>query len=250
MEPVYAPVIGIARSVFRAQGLRFTIIGEDNIPREGGAVMAINHLSYFDFTYAGLAARKNKRYVRFMAKKSIFEHPVAGRLMRGMKHIPVDRASGASSYRDALAALKAGEIVGVFPEATMSRSFELKPFKSGAARMARDAGVPLLPTTLWGAQRVWTKDAPKHRGRSGIPVFIEVGEPIWIPKGGDVEAASEQLRIAMTTQLHRQQQAYPTLSGDDLRYLPARLGGTAPTPEAAAELDHRDMTRSKDQFNS
>ncbi|MCB1301144.1 MAG: 1-acyl-sn-glycerol-3-phosphate acyltransferase, partial [Tetrasphaera sp.] len=71
---------------------------------------------------------------------------------------------------EALTALKSGEIVGVFPEATMSRSFELKPFKSGAARMARDAGVPLLPTTLWGAHRVWTKDAPKHRGRSKIPI--------------------------------------------------------------------------------
>lgn len=101
MERVYAPVIAVTKSVFRAQGLKFTIVGEDNVPSSGGAVMAINHLSYFDFTYAGLAAQRSKRYVRFMAKQSIFQHKIAGPLMRSMKHIPVDRAAGASSYREA-----------------------------------------------------------------------------------------------------------------------------------------------------
>jgi 1-acyl-sn-glycerol-3-phosphate acyltransferase len=250
MERVYAPVIAVVRTVFRAQGLRFTIVGEDNVPRSGGAVMAINHTGYFDFTYAGLGALKSKRYVRFMAKQSIFQHKFAGPLMRGMKHIPVDRKNGGASFREALVALKAGEIVGVFPEATMSRSFELKEFKSGAARMARDAGVPLLPTTLWGAHRVWTKDAPKHRGRSRIPIFIEVGEPIWVERGGDVEEATARLKAAMQEQLDRQQRAYPTLTGEDRRFLPARLGGTAPTPEQAAAADLRDMTRTHDEFNS
>jgi 1-acyl-sn-glycerol-3-phosphate acyltransferase len=83
MERVYAPVIALTKGVFRAQGLKFTIVGADNVPRTGGAVMAINHTSYFDFTYAGLAAQRIHRYVRFMAKKSIFEHRIAGPLMRG-----------------------------------------------------------------------------------------------------------------------------------------------------------------------
>lgn len=250
MERVYGPVIGLALTVFRAQGLKFTVVGADNVPRTGGAVMAINHTSYLDFTYAGLGARKGRRYVRFMAKQSIFQHKIAGPLMRGMKHIPVDRQSGAASYRAALEALKAGEIVGVFPEATMSRSFELKEFKSGAARMARDARVPLLPTTLWGAQRVWTKEAPRHRGRSGIPIFIEVGEPITVERGDDIEEVTARLKAAMRAQLDRQQLAYPPLTGEDRRYLPARLGGTAPTPEEAAALDLRDMSRVRDEFNS
>ncbi|MFN8096892.1 MAG: lysophospholipid acyltransferase family protein [Dermatophilaceae bacterium] len=250
MERVYAPVIGLFKTVFRAQGLKFTIVGEDHVPLQGGAVMAINHTSYFDFTYAGLGAQKSRRYVRFMAKQSIFQHRIAGPLMRGMKHIPVDRKNGAASYREALNALKSGEIVGVFPEATMSRSFELKEFKSGAARMARDAGVPILPTTLWGAHRVWTKDAPKHRGRSRIPIFIEIGEPIWVPRGSNVDEATAQVKAAMRTQLDRQQLAYPTLTGEDLRFLPARLGGRAPTPEEAHEFDLRDMSRTHDEFNS
>ena len=84
--------------------------------------------------------------------------------MRGMHHIPVDRGAGASSFRAAVQALKAGEIVGVFPEATISRAFELKDFKSGAVRMAQAADVPLIPMAIWGSQRVWTKGHPKRLG--------------------------------------------------------------------------------------
>lgn len=248
MEFPYTPVIGVARTMFAVQGLRFTITGEENVPRSGGAVMAINHLSYLDFVYAGLAARRSKRLVRFMAKQSIFEHRVAGPLMRGMKHIPVDRRAGQGAFANALSALQAGEIVGVFPEATMSRSFELKPFKPGAVRMAQLAGVPILPTTLWGAQRVWTKEAPRQLGRAKIDVFVTVGEPLTVGADEDLTAANARLRAAMEAQLHAQQAAYPKLTGDQLRYLPARLGGTAPTPEAAHERDHRDMNRVEDEF--
>lgn len=249
MDPVYRPIIGVARTVFFAQGLRFQILGEANVPRTGGAVMAINHTGYFDFTYAGLAARPHKRLVRFMAKKSVFDHPVAGPLMRGMKHISVDRHSGTGSFEAAVDALRRGEIVGVFPEATMSRSFELKAFKLGAARMAQEAGVPLLPTTLWGSQRVWTKEAPKHLGRSNIPILITVGAPMPVGPDEDVVAVTERLRDVMQAQLLAQQDAYPKLTGADLRYVPARLGGTAPTPEQAAAADLHDMTRTTDKFN-
>ncbi len=249
MEFPYTPVIGLARTVFFLQGLRFTILGEENVPAVGGAVMAINHTGYFDFTYAGLAARPRGRLVRFMAKKSVFGHRVTGPLMRGMKHIPVDRHAGQGAIEAGLAAVRAGEIVGIFPEATMSRSFELKPFKGGAARIARDGGVPLLPTTLWGSQRVWTKDAPKHRLRSNTPIHITVGQPLHLAPDADLNEATEQLRLAMAGQLAAQQAAYPRMTGDDLRYLPARLGGTAPTPEQAHERDHQDMTRRVDKFN-
>ncbi len=139
---VYPPVLLAARGVFRALGLRFTIEGAHHVPRTGGAVLASNHVSYLDFTFVGYGARDAGRLVRFMAKESVFRHPVAGPLMRGMHHIPVDRAAGSAAFRGAMSALKAGELVGVFPEATISRSFELKEFKAGAARMAQAAGVP------------------------------------------------------------------------------------------------------------
>lgn len=240
MDPVYRPVVGLGRALFFAEGLKFDIRGTENIPRTGGAVLAINHTGYMDFTYAGLAARSAGRYVRFMAKESIWSNPVAGPLMRGMRHIPVDREAGAASFRAAIDALKAGEVVGVFPEATISMSFELKEFKSGTVRMAQVASVPVLPMTIWGSQRVWTKGRPKRLGRTGIPIFVTTGAPIAVGKGSAAaEKANEELRAVMTAQLHEQQSRYPALTGDELIYLPARLGGTAPTPEEAAALETR-----------
>jgi 1-acyl-sn-glycerol-3-phosphate acyltransferase len=237
MEPVYSSVIALARGVFALQGMRFTINGVENVPAAGGAVMAINHTGYMDFTYAGLAARPAGRLVRFMAKEQVFRHPVSGPLMRGMRHIPVDRDAGAASYRAAVQALKAGEIVGVFPEATISRSFELKEFKSGAVRMAAAAGVPLLPTAIWGSQRVWTKGHPKRLGRTRTPIIINLGAPIPVSRKDDPEVVLHALRKSMTELLHAAQDAYPPLTGADLKFLPARLGGSAPTPEEAEQLD-------------
>ncbi|MGZ4616845.1 MAG: lysophospholipid acyltransferase family protein [Actinomycetes bacterium] len=155
-ELVYPPVIATARVLFAALGLRFTRTGTEHVPRSGGAVMAINHTGFLDFTFAGYGTLPARRLVRFMAKDEIFHHRFAGPLMRGMKHIPVDREAGAGSFAAAVEALRRGEIVGVFPEATMSPSWELLPFKQGAVRMAIDAAVPVLPTIIWGSQRVYT----------------------------------------------------------------------------------------------
>jgi 1-acyl-sn-glycerol-3-phosphate acyltransferase len=204
--------------------------------------MVINHVGYLDFTFAGLAAQPAKRLVRFMAKDEVFRHPVSGPLMRGMKHIPVDREAGTASFRAALGALKAGEIIGVFPEATISRSYELKEFKSGAVRMARAAGVPLLPTIVWGSQRVWTKGRPRNFRRSHVPITIAVGEPIPVPPKVSPDAVAADLRDRMSQLLHGVQQSYPDQPRDDEDrwWLPARLGGTAPTPEEAAALDAAD----------
>jgi 1-acyl-sn-glycerol-3-phosphate acyltransferase len=243
MEPVYTPVIAFARVLFAAQGLKFTVTGAENIPRFGGAVLVINHLSYFDFAYAGLAADPAKRLVRFMAKEAVFHHRISGPLMRGMHHIPVDRAAGAASFRTAVDALKAGEIVGVFPEATISRSFELKEFKSGAVRMAQAAGVPLLPMTIWGSQRVWTKDHPKRLGRTNIPITLSVGVPIVAERKDNADEINATLRARMTELLHAAQEAYPAVPTKELKYLPARLGGSAPTLEQAAEMDADEAVR-------
>lgn len=243
MEPVYTPVIWTARAVFAAQGLKFTVTGAHNIPRTGGAVLVVNHLSYMDFAYAGLAAIPSRRLVRFMAKDDVFRHKISGPLMRGMHHIPVDRAAGAASFREAVAALKAGEIVGVFPEATISRSFELKAFKSGAVRMAQASGVPVLPMIIWGSQRVWTKGYPKRLGRTKVPITLSVGEPIAAGRQDNADDINVRLRAAMTELLHSAQEAYPPVPGSELKFLPVRLGGTAPTLEQATALDEEESAR-------
>jgi 1-acyl-sn-glycerol-3-phosphate acyltransferase len=163
--------------------------------------------------------------------------------MRGMKHIPVDRRDGRGSFNRAVQSLKDGEIVGVFPEATISRSFELKDFKAGAVRMAAEAGVPLLPAIIWGSQRVWTKDHPKRLGRTRTPISVHVGPAMHVARGDDYAEATVALRAQMEQMLHVAQKEYPDEpSGpDDSWWQPARLGGTAPTPDEAHRLDREEL---------
>src|SRR6201992_4366642 len=135
--------------------MKITVAGVENLPTNGGAVYAINHTGYLDFTLAGLPAYQQGlgRKVRYMAKQEVFDNKFTGPIMRSLRHIPVDRQSGAASYEAAVRNLKDGELVGVYPEATISRSFEIKEFKSGAARMAVEAGVPIVPHVVWAGPR-------------------------------------------------------------------------------------------------
>ncbi|OBG98739.1 acyltransferase [Mycobacterium sp. E136] len=236
MEPVYGTVIQLARLIWRVQGLKFTVTGVENLPTTGGAVVAINHTSYFDFTFAGLPAYRQGlgRKVRFMAKKEVFDNKISGPIMRSLRHIEVDRDSGADSFSQACLKLKEGELVGVYPEATISRSFEIKEFKSGAARMAIAAGVPIVPHVVWGAQRIWTKGHPKKMWRPKVPISVAVGEPIepTLP-AADLTAL---LHSRMQHLLERVQDEYgPHPAGEF--WVPHRLGGGAPTLAEANRVD-------------
>jgi 1-acyl-sn-glycerol-3-phosphate acyltransferase len=241
-ELVYAPVIVAAQGAFAGLGLQLDVQGGAHIPRSGGAVLAINHVSYLDFIFAGLGAHESRRYVRFMAKDSVWRNAIAGPLMRGMKHIPVDRDAGAESFRVALEALRSGEVVGIFPEATISRSFELKEFKSGAPRLAMDAAVPLVPVIVWGTQRMMTKGRPRDFSR-GKAVSVSVGAAIDVPPGSDVDAVNDALHATMAGMLDDAIARYPQRpSGpDDTWWMPARLGGTAPTLAEATRMDRLEL---------
>jgi 1-acyl-sn-glycerol-3-phosphate acyltransferase len=236
VEPVYGTVIRAARVIWRLQGLKFTITGVDNLPVTGGAVIAINHTSYFDFTFAGLPAFKQGRgrKVRFMAKREVFDSKVSGPIMRGMHHIPVDRDSGAASFDAACQRLKEGELVGVYPEATISRSFEIKAFKSGAARMAIAADVPIVPHIVWGAQRIWTKGRPRNLVRPKVPISVAVGEPIR-PTLPAAELTA-LLHSRMQHLLEQVQDAYGSHPAGEF-WVPHRMGGGAPTLGEANQMD-------------
>ncbi|TCN40913.1 1-acyl-sn-glycerol-3-phosphate acyltransferase [Kribbella orskensis] len=236
---LYPPVIGFAKTAFKVLDLKFRMTGTEHIPRSGGAVLALNHISYVDFVIGGFGAQPSKRLVRFMAKEVLFRNRYSGPLMRGMHHIPVDRGAGAGSYREALRYLKEGEIIGVFPEATISRSFELKEFKSGTVRMAAATGVPVIPMVLWGTQRMMTKDHPRDFSRHQN-VSISVGEPIKVSRGDDATEATAQLRTSMAGLLDEAIRAYPE-QPPGAWWLPASYGGGAPTPEDAERLDQEEL---------
>jgi 1-acyl-sn-glycerol-3-phosphate acyltransferase len=226
---VYPPVIVLIKSFWKYLGLNFDFQGQENVPLKGGAILAINHTSYLDFALAGTAALPAKRYVRFMAKKEIFDNKIAGPLMRGMHHINVDRSNGSASFVAALRSLKDGEIIGIFPEGTISTSFEIKGLKSGAVRLAIGAGIPIIPTIVWGGQRVYTKGVKPNFKRKKFPVSVSFGEPIFYSRETDVEVAEAHLREVMIEMLHKVQEKYPD-SHLGQRWAPVRLGGTAPAP--------------------
>lgn len=242
MEPWYGTVAVVARTAFRLQGLKITITGAENLPTSGGAVVAINHTGYLDFVFAGLPAYEMRptRRVRFMAKRETFENKFTGPIMRGCRHISVDRGEGAEAFDAAVAYLKAGELVGVYPEGTISRSFELKEFKGGAARMALEAQVPIIPHIVWGAQRIWTKDHPKRLGRTKVPISIAIGEPI--PPTLPVDDLRALLHARMQQLLEKVQDDYgPHPAGEF--WVPHRLGGGAPTLAEAALLEAEEARR-------
>ena len=237
MEPVYRGIEIAAATAARALGTRITYQGMDNIPADGGAVIAMNHISYIDYLPAGLASRQRRRRIRYMLKAEALEHGAVDFIIKHTDCIPVDRTAGAGAYAEAVRRLRAGQLVGVFPEATISRSFELKEFKTGGVRMALEAQVPIVPVILWGAQRMWTKDHPKNLGRNKIPWFIRAGEPL--PPRGTMAELDAELRASMTAILHEVQEQYPHPAG--AWWVPHRLGGGAPTPAQARRLDEDEL---------
>lgn len=246
----YRVVVRIFGVVYRLMGYRFDVRGIEHIPADGPGVIAGNHIGFLDFTFVGYAARPRRRRIRFMAKRSVFELPVVGRLMRAMHHIPVDRKSGARAYRQALRLLDDDQLVGVFPEATISRSWLLKPFKRGAAGLAVNRQAPLIPVIVWGGHRIYTVDG--HRSlRRRMPVTIMVGEPLQPGEGEPVDGLLLRLRVAMDALLAEAIDSYPAMprNDQDRWWLPYDRGGSAPDPETAAVLDREAVARIGDSFD-
>ena len=237
MEPVFRSLEIAARTLVRATGTRIDYQGLENIPATGGAVIAINHTSYVDFLPAALAAMYRGRRMRFMIKSEMQKIKPMNYLIRHSGAIPVDRAAGGSAYSAAVQQLRAGEIIGMYPEATISRSFELKEFKTGAARMAIDAQVPIIPLIVWGAHRRWTKDHPRRLMRGKIPFTVVVGAPL--QPTGNVAQTDAAMREAMTDLLHRAQESYEHPEG--AYWVPRRMGGSAPTLDEAKVLDEAEL---------
>ncbi|KAB1504344.1 1-acyl-sn-glycerol-3-phosphate acyltransferase [Corynebacterium sp. 320] len=246
--PYGRPIIGTAIRWMRfMQRLDVEVIGAEKIPESGGAMLAVNHTGYWDFVYGSIPAWvKAKRLVRFMAKKEIFDVKGVGALMTAMKHIPVDRAAGQASVDEAIKRLRAGQLVGIFPEATISRSFEIKEFRQGAAKIVHDAdpngSIPLIPLTIWGSQKIWTKGHKPIWRPKDAKLVIMVGDPVEVTE--DAVATTERLHDAMVQQLERTRERYiqqfgPMPAGE--YWVPASMGGSAPTLEEATAKDRQDQ---------
>jgi 1-acyl-sn-glycerol-3-phosphate acyltransferase len=239
-EPFFRMMEMVVPPVVAANGIKIAFHGLENIPEQGGALIALNHTSYVDWLPASMAAYQRRRRLRFMIKAEMQDVRAANYVIRHAKLIPVDRRVGADAYAVAVQRLSDGELIGLHPEATISRSYELRPFKTGAARMALEAQVPIIPLIVWGAHRIWPKDHPKRLFRTNVPIMVTAGAAL--PATGNVEHLNDELRRRMNSLLYQVQEEYPHPAG--AFWVPRRLGGSAPTPDEskglrAAELAER-----------
>ena len=209
--------------------------GHEHVPA-GGAVLTWNHIGHVDMVPVALHLyRRTGRFVRFLALRELWDSPLLGWVPRMAHCVPVARASAVGRHEalaDAVAALDAGDLVMVAPEGTISESFELLPFRAGAARMAQAAGVPLVPTASWGIHRlVTTGRRPSLRRAWRLTTTVRIGEPIHVGPDDDPVAATEVLRERTQALLEEARAEHPCGLPSGAWWVPAALGGAAPTHE-------------------
>jgi 1-acyl-sn-glycerol-3-phosphate acyltransferase len=198
--------------------------GLEHVPRRGGAVITWNHHSHLDFVVTMYDVyRRLGRPCRYLALRELWRN-------RTLWWVP--RLADAASLRHAVAALEQGHLVVVAPEAEISASFEVLRFRTGAARMAQAAGVPLIPSASWGSQRLSTtghRFAPLRT--IGLPVEVRFGAPLHVGPDDDVVEVTERLRDRTAELLAGIQAGYPDGAPAGAWWVPARLGGGAPPPD-------------------
>lgn len=138
---------------------RYRVEGEEHLPEHGAFILAPNHYSEIDPVVVGVFVWRAGRAPRYLAKASLFKIPVFGWIMSKSGQIPVQRAGSMRGHDPLAAANKLaaeGLAVVIYPEGSLTRDPDLWPMrgKSGAVRMALEAGVPLIPMAQWGTQAV------------------------------------------------------------------------------------------------
>lgn len=188
MDVIYRPLAEVIKTSVRLMGWRVLVHNEEVVPLAGPAVVACNHVSYLDPVMLGLATERRGRLPRFLAKRELFSVPVFGWMLRQMRHVPVDRRGpAAQSLPEGVARLREGHLVAVFPEATIRTVFDPVNGKTGAARLAMQADVPLIPMGVWGGQAIATKGEPVHPRRR-VPLAIYLGQPMAAAPDEDPQA--------------------------------------------------------------
>ena len=200
-------VLLLRRPMSRA--FRWSIEGLEHLPAAGPALLASNHISYLDPFCLPYVTNEVGRRVRILAKAELFENPIAARMLRSLGHIPVERGTAdAGALAAASATLASGELVAVFPEGTISRDLDPMAGRTGAARLARATGVPVVPVGLWGGHRLVTAGRrPSYR--SGVAITAVLGGPLLIGPTENPRLATDRIMEAICAQVERARAIYP-----------------------------------------
>jgi 1-acyl-sn-glycerol-3-phosphate acyltransferase len=161
---------------------RFVQRGTERIPREGGVLLVMNHVSHYDPIVDAVFVHRNKRVPRILAKESVLRIPIFGWIARTVGTIPVYRGTAAArhSLTAAVAALDEGKMVLIYPEGTITKDPDGWPMypRTGVARLALDSDVPVLPVARWGTKAILDGYTHKFRPLPRKPVHFVVGEPV------------------------------------------------------------------------
>jgi len=191
-----------------AASFRIRVTGSRNIPDHGGALLAYNHVSVLDAIFVGLPVTRHGRIIRCFALSEDFERPLMGRVLRGLRQVPIRRGAGLWGPLEQLAEVVSdGWLAGIAPEGTVGTGEELLPIQKGAARIALLAGGPVIPVGLWGPQRRWPKTGLRMERPIRPYVGVSYGEPIYVqgdPKSRpDVQALTDHLSASLCEQVER-----------------------------------------------
>lgn len=162
---------------------RWRIEGLDKVPATGPVLVVANHISYLDPVFSAVFVHRARRVPRFLAKASIWKVPVAGWTMAGSGQIPVyrDSADAQHSLRAGIQAMHDGKLVVIYPEGTITRDPAGWPMHSrtGVARLALAADVPVVPMVHWGTREIYDHyDGKKFRPLPRKDVVVRAGEPL------------------------------------------------------------------------
>lgn len=181
--------------------------GIEHIPREGGVIIAANHLSYVDPLVIGHFLYDLGRPPRFLAKSSLFGVPVLKWILRGAEQIPVHRntADASQALTAAVDALHRGECVLIYPEGSATRDPDLWPMRArtGVARLALLSGVPVIPVAQWGAHALLPYPTKRLHLFPRKTMSILAGPPVDLSAYAGQPLTSEVLRAATETVMHR-----------------------------------------------
>jgi 1-acyl-sn-glycerol-3-phosphate acyltransferase len=176
--------------------------GGENVPATGGCVVVVNHISHLDPLVCAHFLYAWGRIVRYLTKAEIFDVPFVGWVVRNARQIPVRRLTtdASLSFAAAVAAVEAGECVVVYPEGTITRQPDLWPMtgKTGAARIALTAGVPVIPMAQWGAHEILPPYTKRPHLVPPRTVTIVAGPPVGLDDLAAQDLTPELLHTATT----------------------------------------------------
>ncbi len=253
-DRMYRCVVYAGKLVFGALRLPIRVTGTEHLPASDplngrsrravpghGAVVAITHFGYLDFAFTELVLWNHARIqARFLISKRAADHWFVSPFVFGLGHVVTNRMDGAEAYDGALAKLRAGEYVAVAPEAGVSRSYTVRALKTGAVRLAAEAGVPVIPVSVWGAHRLLSRGHGFSLRRAWkTPVRVHVGEPIRPAPGLEVAAETEHLRRELQAGIEIGMADYPDPE-PGAWWMPAHLGGGAMTDDERVAADIAD----------